>query len=310
MQREASEAEARAALADFAALLERLRSGGVKLIWTVHNQLPHELEYRDVEIELTRLLARSSDAIHVMAPATVDVLRPICELPTERVHVIPHPSFVGVYGAPVAREEARRRLGADLDRPAVLFLGQMRPYKGLDVLLAAMALLAERGDAPTLLLAGSADEEARLAIGAALPDSVTVVSHYGYVHDDEIATWFGAADLAVFPYRSILNSGSVHLASAFEVPVVLPGEPHLTTQFASEEWVHHFDTLRPVESLARSITVALEARPPRSSFDEFNRRMSPWAISRQYDALLGRLAMTERDEVVAQGGDLLSSPRD
>ncbi|WP_448003870.1 glycosyltransferase [Agromyces bauzanensis] len=289
VQGEPSESDARAALVEFTKFVARLRSRGVKLVWTVHNQLPHELAYRDVEIDLMRLLARSADVIHVMSPSTADVLRPVCELPAERVQLIPHPSYVGVYGAPVTPEDSRRRLGADPDRPAVLFLGQMRPYKGLDVLLAAMARLAERGDAPTLLLAGSADENARIAIDAALHDSVTVIAHYGFVHDSEVATWFGAADLAVFPYRAILNSGSLHLASAFEVPVVLPGEPHLKAQFADEEWVRYFDTRDPVASLAKTISDSIRTRPDRASFDEFNLRMSPWAVSRQYDRLLGRL---------------------
>ncbi|GAA1749338.1 glycosyltransferase [Agromyces humatus] len=290
LQEEADDADARATLGELVRLLSRLRDRGVKLVWTIHNHLPHELAYREPEVELYRTLAQTVDAIHTMSPHTPDALAGICELPGERIRQIPHPSYVGVYGAPVATDEARRQLGADPARPAVLFLGQMRPYKGLDLLITAMNGLSERdGGSPTLLLAGSADAEAKAIIDATLNPAVDVVARFDYVHDSEIATWFGAANLAVFPYRAILNSGSVHLASAFEVPVVLPGEPHLVEQFSDQAWVDFFDTSDPVGSLTAAIERSLQTPVDASDFDVFNARFSPWKVSESYRALLDEL---------------------
>lgn len=295
LQRAADGREAAAAFARFRALLDELRERGVKLVWTVHNQLPHELAYREPEIELYRLLAERADVVHVMSPATAEVLAGICTLPADRVRHLPHPSYLGVYGVPPAKSEARALLGVDPVAPTVLFLGQMRPYKGLGTLLAALRRLAEtERTLPTLLLAGSASAEVRAEIESSLPDGIPVVAKYEFVPDGEVGTWFAAADLAIFPYTAILNSGSVHLSAAFEVPAMLPNEPHLVQQFASEPWVSYFDVANPVESMANGIRDRLlvdhrTEHGPGIDFDGFNESVSPWRISRRYAGLLDEL---------------------
>lgn len=290
LQRETTEEDARAALRRFEAMLDDLRARSVRVVWTVHNQLPHELVHRDAEIALYRLLAERADAIHVMSPATAELLADICRLPADRVRMIPHPSYLGVYGAPPAKVDARRALGLEDDATAVLFLGQMRPYKGLGTLLSAMRRLSDEGrPLPVLLLAGSATPELRAEIEAALPERIRVIAKFEFIPDEEVGTWFAASDLAVFPYTAILNSGSLHLSAAFEVPAMLPNEPHLVEQFGGEPWVSFFDLADPVASMADRITQRVEIGrqgelAPR--FDEFNDAVSPWRVSREYAALL------------------------
>src|SRR5690606_35794124 len=69
-QQAQSEKDARARVTKLSRVLQGLRSRGAKLVWTVHNRLPHELTFRDLEIELMQLIASSADAIHIMAPHT------------------------------------------------------------------------------------------------------------------------------------------------------------------------------------------------------------------------------------------------
>ncbi|GAA1943440.1 glycosyltransferase [Agromyces allii] len=293
LQRCETDADAWAALAQFTILLRDAQERGVRVIWTVHNQLPHELAHRDAEIALYRLLAESVDVIHVMAPATARLVADICELPADRVRMLPHPSYLGVYGVPPSKAEARRMLGVGADEPTVLFLGQMRPYKGLSTLLTAVRTLAERGEpTPTLLLAGSAKPEAQEEIERALPAGARVITRFGFVPDGDVGTWFAAADVAVFPYSAILNSGSLHLSAAFEVPAILPREEHLVEQFGAEPWVRFFDTEAPVESMARLLSdVVRDPVGPNLTpeFDRFNGSISPWLVSAQYSRLLEEL---------------------
>jgi len=290
LQRAATEAEAEAGLARFRELLDGLRDRSIRVIWTVHNQLPHELAYRDAEIALYRLLAERADAIHVMSPSTAAVLAGICELPSDRIRQIPHPSYLGVYGVPPSRSEARRALGVEQLAPTVLFLGQMRPYKGLGTLLGALRLLSQEGrPLPTLLLAGAATPEVRAEIESLIPEGLDVVSKFEFVPDGEVSTWFAAADLAVFPYTAILNSGSVHLSAAFGVPAMLPNEAHLVEQFGDEPWVGFFDVEDSVCSMADEISrrlADLGGADHDERFDGFNEAISPWRISVKYSALL------------------------
>lgn len=304
LQQEPSAAVASRRLRGLIALLRRLRERGVRVVWTVHNRLPHELRHPALEVRLYRALAESADAIHVMSPATPEIVADVVTLDPAKVRTIPHPSYEGVYETGVTREDARTSFALDDDERAVLFLGQIRPYKGVSELVAATALAAGDDDAPRvrLMLAGAVKEQSREEFVASIPDELRVISQLDYVADGDLARWLRAADVAVFPYRSILNSGSVHLAATFRVPVVLPDEPHLRDQFGEQAWVSFFDRRRPVESIAE-LLASRTAPPAPSTYDAFLAGISPWDVSRGYAALLSELSGRARPAQPVSGTD-------
>lgn len=278
-------------LAQMESLIRRLGTRGVRLVWTVHNRLPHELAFRDLEVRLMQLIADSADAIHIMAPHTPDALADIVHLSPQRIRVIAHPSYEGVYDSSLTRGEARDAFElAEQDR-AVLFLGQIRPYKGVDALVSAAHAASEsRGDDLVLMLGGAVKEITRDEFAASIPSSLRAITHLDFVPDADIARWFRAADVAVFPYRAILNSGSVHLAATFHVPVLLPGDPRLREQFRDERWVRFFDAERPAESIAELLADDdLFSGVEDADFERFLAPISPWDVSRDYAALLREL---------------------
>ncbi|WFR65949.1 glycosyltransferase [Curtobacterium flaccumfaciens] len=225
-------ASAAARLDRFRSAVDAARSRGARLVWTIHNVLPHDARHLELELELNRYLAATADAVHVMNSATASAVSPYYSLDTSRVVHIPHPSYQGVYPGSVTHSEARASLGLRDDDRTVLAFGQMRPYKGLDVLVDAVRRLAP-ADRPVLLLAGRTTDEDRASIDALLGDDVRAVREHDHVDDIDVQRWFRAADVAVFPYRRVLNSGSLHLAASFGVPSVLPDEPHLRAEFGT-----------------------------------------------------------------------------
>lgn len=275
-------------LADLAAAIRSFKARGGRVLWTVHNVLPHETRYRDIELELNAFLGEVSDVVHVMSEATFDLLQGLYHLPPEKHVQIPHPSYQGLHVVtPADREAGRSRLGIPAERKVLLFFGQMRPYKGLDTLLQALGCLADAGlEVPLLLLAGRADDDVRNEVEAAIPPGVDVISHFGYVPDEELPTWFGAADLAVFPFRQILNSGSLHLSATMGVPVALPGEAHLRDQFDGESWVRFYDPEDRVEGLRRVLADDASYERPTASMRAFSERLSPWHVSRRMADLM------------------------
>ena len=109
---------------------------------------------------------------------------------------------------------------AEPSAPArLLFFGIVRPYKGLDVLLRA---LAQAPAEVTLTVAGEfwADttEMDNLIAELGLADRVTL--RPGYVPADEIPALFGAADALVMPYREATASQNALLAFSHGVPVI------------------------------------------------------------------------------------------
>ena len=114
--------------------------------------------------------------------------------------------------------------------------------------------------------------------------------------DAEISRWYLAADVAVLPYRAVLNSGSIHLAATFRVPVIIPDEPHLREQFGREPWVAFFDPSDAEASIARLLSdrVLFAGLSP-LDFDSFLRDISPWRVSLKYSALLAEATAQSSD---------------
>lgn len=290
-QQAQSEAEAARRVARLERLFAGLRSRGAKLVWTVHNRLPHELTFPELEVRLYRLLASSADAIHIMAPHTPAAISDVATVDPRKIRQIAHPSYEGVYDTGITRTQARASFEISEHERAVLFLGQIRPYKGVDDLARATARAnARRGGDLVLMLAGAVKEMPRAEFAASLPTEQRTISHLGFVDDADIARWFRAADVACFPYRAILNSGSVHLAATFRVPVILPGDAHLREQFAGEPWVRFFDPADPESSIADLLADDPFAGLTDGDFDAFLAPIAPWDISRQYSAMLASLA--------------------
>ena len=272
------------------AAIDRAKARGAKLIWTLHNALAHDARNVQQDARLGSELAARADIIHVMNRATERLVTDY-RLPPDRIRIIPHPSYSGVYDRPAdsrSQETARELVGASRDRFAVLMLGHMKPYKGALDLIAA----AETSSRPlTLMLAGRGTTRDWRAIDAAIGDRLHAVVHRDYVNSDEVPLWFDAADVTVLPYRRILNSGSALLSATFGVPVVMPDEPSVLAEFGDEEWVVTYDRNDQVAGIRRvlndaSIDWAAKGRAALAFADT----VRPEVISDRFLALLRELS--------------------
>jgi glycosyltransferase involved in cell wall biosynthesis len=138
-------------------------------------------------------------------------------VPEEKVHVIPHGSLEYLTALPDEAPLPAELEGAE--GPVVLFFGLIRPYKGLDLLIEAMA------DVPgaELWVVGNSripDQElSRLRVAAAaLPGGDRWVTRF--VDDREIPAIMRRADVLVLPYREAEQSGVLYAGLAFGKAIV------------------------------------------------------------------------------------------
>ncbi|MET3961201.1 glycosyltransferase involved in cell wall biosynthesis [Marmoricola sp. OAE513] len=242
----------------FTVALDGFLAAGGRLVWTVHNVLPHDARHRWAEIELARLLVDRAHQVQVLSPATFEAVTEYYELDPARTEVVEHSSYLGVYPDTITRNEARERLGLAEDDRVLVALGGIRPYKGLDGLLDVFGVLAEQDPKLRLLVAGRPLREEEVAdLRKRCEDDPRVVSAFEQVPDDELQVWMNAADLAVLPYRDILNSGAFLLAQTFGLPVVAPRAGALQA-WEAEAHVWLFEPQDPA-SLADAVTTALSA---------------------------------------------------
>ncbi len=133
-----------AAIRSYFAQLRALQRRGTRIIWTIHNLIPHECEEPDAELALLMRLAETVDACIVHSEsAREEVLAVIAAAHgssspmAKEPHVIPHGNYIGCYQPARAREEERARLGIAEDETVFAFVGQIRAYKNADGLALA-----------------------------------------------------------------------------------------------------------------------------------------------------------------------------
>jgi glycosyltransferase involved in cell wall biosynthesis len=185
----------------------------------VDNLIPHER--RPLDLSLTRYVMRATDAYIVQSGSVREDLLRLD--PQARFLEVPHPVY-NLFGQPIPKEEARRKLGLDPAAPWLLFFGFVRAYKGLDILIRALPQVraAMAGTPPQLLILGEfyegREETERLIRSLGMNEAVSLQDRY--VPDEEVGLYFSAADVVVLPYRSATQSGIVQIAYQLERPVI------------------------------------------------------------------------------------------
>jgi glycosyltransferase involved in cell wall biosynthesis len=148
-------------------------------------------------------------------------------VPERDVTVVPFGINNAVPHTSLTPAEAKRRLGLEPGTQTVLFFGRIAPYKGLDLLVAAVERLASARPRLRLIIAGKAAnqgyeayvETVRQTIGSsAIRDRV--IERIDFIPDADTEMYFKAADALVLPYTEVFQSGVLFLAYSFGLPVI------------------------------------------------------------------------------------------
>jgi D-inositol-3-phosphate glycosyltransferase len=201
----------------FGVMARLLRRAGIRVLAIVDNALPHERHLGDHA--LSRFFLRSCEAFLFLSRAVAEEVR---GLGLQRpFRIIEHPRYT-LFGDPVPTGEARRALGLPPDVPILLFFGYVRPYKGLGLLLEAVAAASRALPDLLLLVAGEFYEDERPYREAVdrlgLGDRVRFYPEY--IPNEQVRLFFSAADLVVLPYLEATQSGVGLIAMQLERPVL------------------------------------------------------------------------------------------
>ena len=191
----------------------------IRLAYTVHNIAHHEGENALLNRLTNRLVFKFSDVIHVHDES---VRRAVAERFHRRqgVAVIPHGNYLS-YPNTSSRAEARARLGVPASAFVYLFVGQIRPYKGVEELLRAFARLPDP-DAMLVIAGNVHSPEYARDIQDMAEEDARVMLHAAYVPEEDLQYYMNAGDVCVLPYRHVTTSGAAMLAFSFGKPVVAP----------------------------------------------------------------------------------------
>jgi len=149
----------------------------------------------------------------------------------ERIAVIPHGNYLHVLRPLPVQYEAREALRVNGQAKVILFFGQIKDVKGLDLLLEAIPEVRKAHPNVILLIAGKpwkSDFSCYEALIERLGINECCIKHIRYISDKELPLYYAAADLVVLPYRRIYQSGVVLMAMSYRKPVLVSDLPGMT----------------------------------------------------------------------------------
>ncbi len=188
-----------------------------KVVCIADNVMPHEKRVGDTAF--TRYFVKPVDAFITLSEK---VLKDLTLFTRKPALATVHPLYDN-FGEPIPKTEARSALGIPLDKPIILFFGFIRQYKGLDLLLKAMAVLKQKGNAPLLLIAGEFYENRQQY--EQLIDELDIrdllMLRTDFIPDSEVRNYICAADFVIQPYKHATQSGITPLSYHFEKPMLV-----------------------------------------------------------------------------------------
>lgn len=287
-------------------LLLRLRLKHIPIVWTVHNLHPHELGNKAERAVLGRLERQVGYRVFLHAGP---------EHETGTSTVVLHGDYRDWF-APLVDADATAA------PHALLYFGQLRPYKGVESLIdafegasfplktdaaasapapaaaAADPAVAAPGPATAgegaesdwrLVIAGKPQSPAyRDELDARIEATPGVSATLGFVPEPDLVRLIRSAALVVLPYKKMYNSGSALLALSLDRAILVPDEP-ANRQLQAEigaQWVLLFDGTLTTDDLRRALR-AVESIPA-DEVPDLSRRAWP-DLGRQYHEVYEKL---------------------
>lgn len=190
-------------------VLQLARSYTIKKVVTLHDVDPL---VHSAGAHHFRKLARRVDAIVVHNTFSRKELLGK-GIPEQKIHVIPHGNYCEFIPELPPHPAS--------DTLEILFFGQIKTVKGLDVLLEGLARAIQDGAKIRLTIAGRpwhADWSKFEKLIQLHNLSPHIQLRLEYIPNEEVAALFEAADLVVLPYRRIYQSGVLLLAMSYGRP--------------------------------------------------------------------------------------------
>ena len=193
-------------------------NGKTKVISILDNIIPHE--HRPGDKILSKYFVSSIDAFIAMSKSVYDDLKSLND--KKPCLMSPHPIYDN-FGTAVSREEAVGSLGLDPSAKYMLFFGFIRDYKGLDILLKAIADERIKNSDIKLIVAGEFynNSETYFELEKQLGLEGKIIWRTDFIADEQVKNYFCASDIIVQPYKTATQSGVTQIAYHFEKPMLV-----------------------------------------------------------------------------------------
>ena len=232
---------------------------GKKIVFTAHNINAGARDSRDSFLNRLTLKIQYRLCAHIFVHTKKmkDELVEEYGIVPEKISVIPLGFYSNVPNTAMTPTEAKQKLRLERGEKAVLFFGNIAPYKGVEYLVTAFTELARRDASYRLIIAGrpKGPQEYWAQIQKQIVASGVqhrITEDIEYIADEEIEIYFKAGDVLVQPYTHIFQSGVLILGFSFGIPVLAADVGSLKEEIIEGRTGLIFPAKNPAE-LARTI---------------------------------------------------------
>jgi glycosyltransferase involved in cell wall biosynthesis len=200
---------------------------GKKITLTVHNVNARKRDSNDSFLNRLSLRIQYSfcDHIFVHTERMRSELVSDFRIPMSKVSVIPFGINNTVPNTALSTDEAKQQIGVNSGDKALLFFGNITPYKGLECLISAFDVLLSKDRSYRLIIAGRPKgsetywKEIQQAIARG-GISDRIIQRIEYIPDELTELYFKAADALILPYTHVFQSGVLFLGYSFGLPAI------------------------------------------------------------------------------------------
>lgn len=192
----------------------------VKIYWVFHNRVPHDC-IEPQHIKNMSWLADFCDYIILLSDASRKYL-PHYRRNKKKGILVPHINYIDTYPK-CNNRDIRKEYNISEEKVIFSFLGLLRPYKNIDLIINAFQELNFPN--AILLIAGKTQGN---KFGSNLlemkENNEKIILDLGYVSNGEMEAYLRASDVLVLPYdkTSGMNSGAMIMSFSYGRTVIVP----------------------------------------------------------------------------------------
>ena len=208
----------------------------------------HDVESFVSEVEmplLSKVVYRLADRVIAHNVISKTELLRCMKIPESKIKIISSGNYIEIAKGAPSREVSRGLLNINPTSKVILFFGQIKEVKGLELLLKALPGVIKAHPEATLLIAGrpwktTFSKYQKLIDELAISEACII--HLRFIPDNELPWYYAASDIVALPYKRIYQSAVVLMAMSFGRAVIvsdLPGmmeivsAPHVGRVFES-----------------------------------------------------------------------------
>ena len=238
------------------------KATGGHLVWTVHNKMPHDDRFRQLNYKIQSWMAFRADIIHVHCESVIDEIARFYGQPASKFRVVDHPSYPA---KKVERNNAlfnlnsKRNLSLDTSDTVFLMFGNISSYKRIEDVC---RMFTQFPSDKKLLIVGPVKKGQMSCFNtikqiADSSDNILLIPHF--ISEKMVPYYMNAADCVVFNYSDILTSGGVELARSYNRKIIAPDMGCLSE--LDQENVTLFDSREQLKELLASFEPQLKPKP-------------------------------------------------